>query len=196
MQLTSHHILGRIIKNAFDKAADAFSRLTNNRISVATSHVGVAQNDKDHYDIARKDGELVVLVTEMIGDLSGRSYLIMDERDKKAIFDTVSGIARSDVRIQEAMLLELDNIVSASVIAHIANELEIEVYGDVPGMIYARGKAIGSILANPIPQQNSAGFISCSATFKFDNLAAVSPLFVWKLSPRIYELIERQPTNH
>ena len=189
-------VIGKIISKGFEKASAAFSKLINRRVSFDLNSVSLIRHVSDPSLRAHNEQEAVVLTTDIIGELSGRSYLILDQREMKVVCDAVN--PKLSEHIREALLLEIDNIISASVISEIANALGIEIYGDVPALQFAQGNAITALLDHSIPQQETTGFILCWASFKIENQETIHPQFIWKLGTRICELIERtyQKSGH
>jgi chemotaxis protein CheY-P-specific phosphatase CheC len=179
------------MNKGFNKAANSFSQMINRPISLAHSNTIVIQNVKEFTYVSEEEGKLMVLTTGMIGELRGKSFLILSEQEQKEICHAVSPGKPLSVEYQEALLLEIDNIVSASVISQIANDFNIQVYGDVPVLKFVDAENIHAYLSTNLENENSDSIILCNTTFLIGNHKHIHPQFIWKLSPAIFEIIEQ-----
>ena len=180
-----------IMNKGFEKAARSFSQMVNRNLSVAHSNSVLIDQDQEFYYSA-EEGNLMVLTTNMIGDLSGSSFLILNEKESAEICRSVSPTKVMEKKIQEALLLEIDNIISASVIGQLADDLGIEAYGDVPNLEYVHTKSIQQYLSSAISSENQTSIVLCNATFLLENNNHIHPQFIWKLSTKVFEMIQQQ----
>jgi chemotaxis protein CheY-P-specific phosphatase CheC len=186
--------IGLIMNKGFEKAAKSFSMLVNRPLSFSYLNMILVHHDQEFSYMSGQQGNLMVLTTNMIGELSGKSYLILNEQERAEICQSVSPTKELDIKLQEALLLEIDNIVSASVIGQLADELGIEVYGDVPHLQYVKSEKIQEFLSSSISNENPSTILLCDTTFVLDNHNHINPKFIWKLSEKIFKMIERQPS--
>lgn len=179
----------------FEKASESFSTLMGRKVSFAHSNTVLIQKEQEFPNLSGEQGQLIILTTEIIGGLSGRSYLILSEQEQAEICACVSPSRPVDQKFREALLMEIDNIVSACVISQLANQLSIEVYGDVPHVQYIRADEMQAVLKARIPQETASNILICTTTFLLDNHQHVHPQFIWKLSTKIFDLINMQTVN-
>lgn len=185
------NFLIRVMNSGFVKAASSFSRLIGAQVKITNEQSMLVHHHEDFPCISEEQGELYVLTTQIIGDVSGKSFLIFSEEEAREIFNAVTSTSSSQ-ELKEAFLLEIDNIISASVVSEISNTLRLEIYGDVPQLIKIQAGEILEILSEEVSDDSPSSMIFSNTTFQFDGREKVHPQFVWKLSPRIFELIPDQ----
>lgn len=170
----------------FDKAALSFSQLIKRPVKIVHSQSILIHHKNDFSYVAEEQGELYVLTTHIIGSISGKSFLILSKEECEEIFSALGTSVKNDV-LREAFLLEIDNIISASVISELANSLSLEIYGDVPKLYKVDARQIQDFLFHEIKGENSASVIFSNTTFQFDK-DKVHPQFIWSLSNKIFEI--------
>ena len=127
----------------------------------------------------------------MIGDISGKSYLIFNQEETEEVFRVLqTSVVNNDLK--DAFLKEIDNIISASVISELANALGIEIYGDVPHLAKVSGPELEDFIRTELNTHDSQSVIVCNASFQFENHEKVNPHFIWKLNSKIFDLIPIQ----
>lgn len=141
MRLTDYEldITRELINIALSNAADAFSKMAGERVLVNQFHLTLGS---PHVEPVLPQGfqePLHVLTTDVKGSLEGKSYLIFDGADTQQIFKIFASTQAASTgstlsELEQALLLELDNILSAAVITQLSNFLDVFIYGDVPGL--------------------------------------------------------------
>jgi len=125
-----------IISAGLVKAAESLSFFMQEQITIDNTDEDCLGCDP--LDLARKDQENIhVLVTKVIGEIGGVCCLIFSEEEAE-LLRTIA--LPEEIRSNEAMmaemadgiLLEVDNIISASVISQFSNLLKVRIFGDVP----------------------------------------------------------------
>jgi chemotaxis protein CheY-P-specific phosphatase CheC len=138
--------------------------------------------------VSEEKGDLLVLITEIIGDLFGKSYLIFNEKEGNDVFGMVAGATMAD-SMKEAMLMEIDNIISASVIAELSEALKISIYGDVPKLEKMEGNKLQEYVSAEVESGDPTSVILTNTTFHFGHSQEIHPQFIWKLSTKIFEVV-------
>ena len=182
------HKLARIMSAGFERAARSFSNMINRKVKVTQCHSVLVQPTKSQTALAEESGQLYVLVTQIIGDVSGKSFLIFNEAESEEVFKAMN-LKKSSEAMNEAFLLEIDNIISASVIAELATALDLEVYGDVPELNRLSAQELNAFVVSETGDDSNSSLIFCNATFQFDERESIHPQFVWNLSNRIFDAI-------
>ena len=110
-------------------AASAFSMLTNDRVTFKK----MGFNSRDFLKEEPKGGlPMQMLFTPFIGDVLFDSYLIVSHQDGLKIAESIMPGMPVGEDMVKAVLLELDNIISAAVATKYANLLQRNIAGDVP----------------------------------------------------------------
>lgn len=177
-----------MLSQGFENAANSFGKILNRNIKVSTSQSVVIRNDSAFSYISEEQDDVYVLVTNLMGDFSGRSYLIFSREEADEIAKSVLQESSGNEKLREAMLLEVDNILSASVISEMSNSLGASVYGDVPRLKRMRADELQVFISGTKESQETYSIIYFVTTFRFDN-ERIHPQFIWKLSSHVFELI-------
>ncbi|GHN02698.1 hypothetical protein WSM22_41870 [Cytophagales bacterium WSM2-2] len=181
------------LNRGFENAAQSFSKIVNRNIRISTLQSLVIRHDTDFSYVSEGDEQVFVLITQLMGDFSGKSYLIFSQSEADEIFRSVASKGKFSDDLKEALLLEIDNILSASVISSISDSMNAVVYGDVPKLKKMHGKDLYDYFLNDASESNEHFSIVYSmANFRFDNHEEVHPQFIWKLSSRIFDLIPEE----
>lgn len=176
-----------IIINGLTRSCETLSfflkqkvELTNINLSRNQNTLGLVLKEA----IEHKD---ILLTTEIIGEMKGVCYFMLNmDESKFLIGKNLTDINPDDPvnkSLTEAFLLELDNIITASVITEFSNALAIKMYGGVPKILLL---SEGSLKVSNInsPNMESLGF-NCS--YKIDGVN-FSPRFIWFFEARMKEL--------
>lgn len=132
---TEHRLtpeLWPVFDKAWIHAVEAFSKMLNTTVTHRTFFAGVRvlpSANLGSFLPVPEESCAYVITTELLGGLTGKSYLVLSHRD---IGSLAGATGLKDTVVQEAFLKELDNILSAAVITVLSNELNVKVYGDVP----------------------------------------------------------------
>lgn len=185
------NLLIQIMNSGFTKAALSFSKFVNREVKVVSSQSILIRHDQHFSYLNEEQGELFVLITQIIGEVSGKSFLIFSQEESQEIFRALN-TSVSNEALKEAFLLEIDNIISASVISEISNKLSIEIYGDVPQLIKLNSKDLQKFLKDEASAENPSSMIFSNSTFQFDKKDKIHPQFIWRLSSKIFDLINSE----
>jgi chemotaxis protein CheY-P-specific phosphatase CheC len=177
-----------VMNAGFSKAATSFSRFVNREIKIINSQSIVIRHDDDFSCISEEQGDLYVLITQIIGDITGKSFLIFNEEESKEIFGLM-GTSVDNIALREGFLMEIDNIISASVISEISNQLELDVYGDVPRLSKIHARDLQEFLIGKTIANEPSSMILTNTTFLLDSKEKVHPQFIWKINSKIFEMI-------
>lgn len=133
-----NEVLESLMKLALDNSAQAFSVMIKKKIDHHFHIQRFSENDDLENVLALyEESEYTVLETKMLGDLCGVCYLLMEKKTSSQIAElTIPEFLKdsADESMGEAMLLELDNVLSAATITVFSNEMNKSTYGGVPGV--------------------------------------------------------------
>ncbi|MBT1689536.1 hypothetical protein [Dawidia soli] len=180
----------QVMNKGFERAAQSFSQFIEAPVTLTSTQFVLARRDEDVTFLSEEKGNVYVLITQIIGEFAGRSYLIFTLEECEGIFRAVSknkpGMSDS---LKEPLLLEIDNIISASVIAELADSLMAEVYGDVPSLQILPASALEDIVGKDVDHERPSSVIFAKTTFCFDGHQQITPQFIWKISTQVFDII-------
>lgn len=185
--VTEKKLIEEIMNLGYQHAATSFSSLTGQKVSAENTSFEICTDHNyliDNFDHLKN---LTIVQTDLIGQLNGSSYLIFNEEEKKAISHMSLVTFGSSASIEEnAILKEIDNIISASVITELSNALNVSIYGDVPKLL-----ELDDIkeFHNFMNEGNNDYYLLASTNFIFNGHEKISPIFIWKIDKNLLSMI-------
>lgn len=181
-----------IIAQGLKKAAESLSFFMKETITLRETDFNVS--NKQNISVKNETTEnLFVLSTEIRGELKGICFLVFnsDEKDeicKVALPPEIVNNSDKLRNMQEPLLLEIDNIISASVITQLANHLKQKVYGDVPVLTLMNSEELKK---NIIKQMNPDKLIIGFQTEFISSKSHFHPEFFWILEPEFLTSVKK-----
>jgi chemotaxis protein CheY-P-specific phosphatase CheC len=136
--------------------------------------------------------EICVLTTYLLGELKGVCYLIFSQQEMELLIQSelpleILNQPELKKEMGSALLLEMDNIISANVITEFANALKVKIYGDVPSMECMPQNQLFDVLAQAIDEEMF--LLSFKAHFINDELD-FNPEFIWLFDQEFIQKIK------
>ena len=167
-------------ESGFSNAALSLSKMTNDKIQIANFSFGfysLDSGDLQQNILLSRIGEHRLITTEVFGDFVGKSYLLISQHEFDSLTSCVPD-GKNGANLKEEYIKELDNILSASVITHLSNQLKRKMYGDVPNLIPRVSSKIADIIYDDFSEQTTEVYIN-AINFTFENKSLVTPYFIW-----------------
>lgn len=126
-----------IISQGFSKAAESLSFFMKEKICFSELSFSANKIEEQNAFTSKQGENIHLLTTSVIGELKGICFLIFSEEEANKLRQTAlpKEILDNPVMMNEmsdAIMLEVDNIISASVITQFSNILKHKIYGGVP----------------------------------------------------------------
>jgi chemotaxis protein CheY-P-specific phosphatase CheC len=170
-----------IINIGLAKSADSLSFFTQQKVLIRSIDVEIKQLSAEDFGRRSVSGDSYLLTTEIKGELEGVCYLIFSEPDVENIVKSCLPGLKGDLKgneMAEGLLMEIDNILSASVITQFSNLLKLSMYGGVPKLdVLNQEELKTAVLRN----QDQRYYLSFRACFEPDSIN-VNPEFIWLLN--------------
>lgn len=182
-----------IFLKVYEKASQSFSSLSGEHVSVKNFELFFG-DAPDLLQKIIKTKNPSILITDIIGEAKGRSYLVFSERDAEAIPEMLiqkMKSLQSNPDFAEIILKEVDNMVSAAVITEFSNQLDLKIYGDVPKIIFP-DEANREWLEDEIHFNENMFAILSSANFAFEDNIKICPYFIWVLDKQFYSVLNQK----
>jgi chemotaxis protein CheY-P-specific phosphatase CheC len=171
----------KIVNQGLLKAAESLSFFMKETISLDELDYSFNKSPNPA-DFTTKKGENIhLLLTEVIGELKGVCCLIFsnDEADKlrhTALSPEIMSNPEIMAEMSDGILLEVDNIISASVITQFSNILKHKIHGGVPKLKRLNDKEVNQYVKSKL--EDDMFIISFNTHFVSANLD-FSPQFLW-----------------
>lgn len=181
-----------IINIGLSKSADSMSFFLGSRVLIKSFDIEFKDLNKEMWLPNRNDNQLHVLQTEIKGDISGKCFLLFTEEEKerfaqKGIPESYRSDKEKYDEMAKGLLLEADNIITASVLTQFANLLDIKIYGDVPNYSY---QTLGEFSNSVNHQSNEKYHLMCFNAFFETDIEDYKPEFIWLLDKTFLEKIK------
>jgi len=180
-----------IIDDGFEKACEAMGFFVKENVTFAKTVIEGTEEMRFHTDVQKRTEHthFTLLSTELIGEIKGACYLLFTHEETMELLNVVlpKSILNDQSKMltmRDAILLEIDNIISASVITHFSNKLGFKMYGGVPQLRFVNMDELNNIItASLVPDEVLMGFKACFQTSK----KGFAPEFIWSLAPEFYQ---------
>jgi len=186
-----------IFLKGYEKACQSFSSLSGEQVTIRNFELFFG-DAPDLLQKIIKTKNPSILMTDIIGEAKGKSYLVFSEKDAEIVPDMLvqkMKSLQSNPDFAEIILKEIDNMVSAAVITELSNELDLKIYGDVPKIIFPN-EANREWLQDEIEHNEDMFAILSSANFAFENNFKISPYFIWILDKQFYSVLNQKKLKH
>lgn len=174
----------KLINSGLEKAAQSMAFFTKNEVFIHSTDVQIKPISFIQ-KVLSKDGnnELTILTTEIMGEVGGVCYLIFSEEEVNKILEVSlpESVLKDSEKLKvmgEAILLEMDNIIVASVVTQLANTLNNKIYGNVPTLSKTPSNGFMQIFDSARNTTNY--FLYFKSEFKTKALD-INPDFIWLL---------------
>jgi chemotaxis protein CheY-P-specific phosphatase CheC len=185
-QSFEEHLKGAF-ESGYSNAAKSLSQLTRVKINFNNFHFGFHRLESENLNenpLFSRVGANVLITTEIFGDLTGKSYLLLSDKEFEILTGGIPDSKDPKVNLKEEFIKEMDNILSASVITKLSNELKRKMYGDVPTLVGRVSGKIVDIIYDDFSEQTEEVYIN-SISFSFDGHPVFSPFFIWVIDNNV-----------
>lgn len=183
----------KIISLGLVKAAESLSFFMNETITL-TDFVDEKTLNTPPLELSKKDeSNIHLLTTKVIGEMKGVCCLIFSEEEadhlrSAALPPEILESPEMMAEMSDGIMLEVDNIISASVITQFSNLLKVKIHGGVPDLKKVNYDEMQDFIANEI--SNELYLISFKTTFE-SSKAKFNPEFVWLFDTAFIDFIKR-----
>jgi chemotaxis protein CheY-P-specific phosphatase CheC len=181
-----------IARTGLEKAAESLTFFMKQAVRVNDS--GFSMQPAAHLDDfpLRTGSSIYLLITDVIGELPGVCCLVFTEEEANqlihaALPTSVTSNPQMMAEMGDAFLLEVDNIISASVVTQFSNHLKCRIHGGVPRMMKLNGDELRSFVKSKV--YNDSFAINFKTSFLSDHIN-FSPEFLWLFDKAFIERIK------
>ena len=184
-----------LIRSGHDQAAASFSLMVRQKVVCGEPLLRLLPNQAGVLAIKERTGPLTIITTDIIGELKGKSYFLLNAEECNQIYNLCTGGDRNKPTglAGDEVLKELDNILSAAVITRFSNCLKITIYGDVPRIWTGENKDFQTMIRNDLSENLASDtVIVADVKFTLKGCKNFRPRLIWKLAEPFYSLIQQQ----
>jgi chemotaxis protein CheY-P-specific phosphatase CheC len=179
------------------KAAESLSFFMKEKITLNDMDVNFKKSSNPA-DFTSKRGENIhLLLTDIIGELKGVCCLIFSEEEADKLRQTalppeITSNPEIMSEMSDGILLEVDNIISASVITQFSNILKHKIYGSVPIIKKLNNEQLNQYIKGKLEEDM---FIINFNTHFVSSHLNFSPQFLWLFDNSFSESIRNYSAN-
>lgn len=173
--------LEQIMKAGFGRASRSFSLFFSSSEGTGVTLHAKSEDNSAVPVSSNKEQDVYILMTQIIGDFSGKGYLVLSESESFALVQKFKPNS-DELHFRESVLLEIDNIVSAAVVAELADVMGVEVYGDVPTLKKISTKDVMNFIQHGWESTESPKHVVIHSNLDMEDGSQLRPTFIWKLS--------------
>ena len=183
-----------LIGSGHAQAASSFSAMVGQEVIHTDPFIWVSSNPLDEPEIIKGDDQLTLIITEIMGELKGKSYLILNDKECDQIHKRCLG---EDYWVKKEwlgkeLLKELDNILSGAVITEFSNRLDLHIYSDVPQVCTMPPGDIQNLIRDDLNEDFvSDFFIATDMRFFLGGNEIYQPQWIWKLAEPFFFLVHQ-----
>jgi chemotaxis protein CheY-P-specific phosphatase CheC len=155
-QLETAH---KIVKLGLQEATKSLEFFTKSKTRLDLGNDFKINKTSEKLDIIQKKEDKIYLLTSTImGDLKGIAYLLFSEEEVKTIMKSIYPNKEFDtekyIKKSRDLILEVDNVITASVVTQFANYFDYKTYGGVPQLDIVSRADLEDIIKNGITDNN------------------------------------------
>jgi hypothetical protein len=171
----------KLVRKGYLRTANSFSSIVMQPVGITGVTLAQGARLDDIVQLIFKYDEPIILITDIIGDIRGKGYLVLTQEEGRQLYQlclSAFSTTNSKQLSEESVLKEVDNILSAAMIAEFSDALGLSIFGDVPVLITDVQLAKFD-LGSEGWESNS---LLTTTSFTFKGLEKLKPLFLWKLN--------------
>lgn len=176
-----------LMNRALQNSAKALSTLIEDEVRPEGLEVRLSTNKKKNIIFSNSD-VLYHIASDIRGDISAESFLIFSQEDAEKLLQNIKPSPEvKTTSMLEAILLEVANILTASVVTSLSNHLDVHAFGGVPQLHKITKDQTKEFI------ENTFSDVPFSFSFKIE-LASfhtqIYPEFLWLVHQEFYQLLE------
>lgn len=182
------HFANKLMSLALANSAAAFAQMANIEIKLQSAEVQIKPIDEDIKPSFSTEEKLYALTSQVIGDVPAHSYLILKPADAaKLSMLCLPPNMQNNIEMQQALQIEIANILTASVVTQLSNFFKVKIFGYVPEFRKLTKKEVRQAIESEMDQETVSFFLKTS--FITPNLQ-IEPDFIWTFNQIFVELVK------
>lgn len=182
------HLANKLMSLALANSAASFAQMANIEIKLQSAEVQIKPIDEDIKPTFSVEESLYALASQIIGDIPAHSYLIFKPEDVvKLATLCLPPTMQNNVEMQQALQIEVANILTASVVTQLSNFFKVKIFGYVPELRKLTKKEIRQTIESEMDRETVSFFLKTS--FITPNLQ-IEPDFIWTFNQIFIDMIK------
>lgn len=183
------HFANRLLSLALANSAASFAQIANTEIKLQAAEIQLMPIDASMIATTANEHEkLNTLVSQIIGDVPAHSYLIIKDEDAVKLGELCLPESMKDnTEMQLALIVEIANILTASVVTQLSNFFKIKILGFVPKLEKTDKEEAKLLIHKELNKENISFFLK---TNFITPKQKIQPDFIWTFSQIFIDMIK------
>lgn len=128
-------VLREILNSGISKAADSFSLISKDEVSIAVPELKILSQVDLYKEIDPRNEVQVIIKSEINGDICGHTFLFFHEKELDLLEKNCLNFSYPSSKLLDlrtSLVLEISNIITGALVTQLANRLKIDIFGSVP----------------------------------------------------------------
>jgi len=174
------------------KAADSLSFFTREKVVIRSKDLIISEI-KEEKLYTKSSDPLTVLSTQIKGGMKGYCYLIFTQKEIEHLFQlslpkSVLDNKEQMVEMGKAILMEVDNIITAAVVTQFSNLFKTDMHGYVPEHFSGNKQEVDSYIRG---HTNEGNLILHFNTPLISGVQSIAPEFLWCMDDTFIQAVKK-----
>ncbi|MEX2336565.1 MAG: chemotaxis protein CheC [Fulvivirga sp.] len=125
-------ILKELMNIILAKAGDSFAKISKEEVLISVPELHMATKTSAITDILSNKNIEVIIQSEVKGDLYAHTLIFFSKIQIEMLERVCLKGDLITIKMRESLLLEISNIVTGTIVSHLADILKLNIYGSVP----------------------------------------------------------------
>ncbi|MCU0390493.1 MAG: chemotaxis protein CheC [Thermoflexibacter sp.] len=187
------HLANKLMNLALANSAESFAQLAKNDIKLQHAEIQFKPIRYVIDEHIHEENMLYTLSSAIIGDVPAHSYFVLSYADAANLSRVC--LSKSDYQnneMREALLTEIANILTASVVTQLSNFFKVKIFGYVPILKKLNPEDIKSLIMSEMDKDDISFYLKTN--FITSNLK-IQPDFIWTFNHIFIHIIQNMSKN-
>lgn len=125
-------ILKELMNIILAKAADSFAKISKEEVLINVPELKEAESKTALEELLIQNNVEVLIQSEIKGDIYAHTLLLFSDEHMDKVESVFFKRIQPSKKMRESLLLEWSNILTGTMVTHLANFLKVNIYGSVP----------------------------------------------------------------
>ncbi|UII21785.1 chemotaxis protein CheC [Fulvivirga ligni] len=125
-------ILKELMNIILAKAADSFAKISKEEVLINVPELKEAESKTALEELLIQNNVEVIIQSEVKGDIYAHTLLLFSDEHMSKVESIFFKRIQPSKKMRESLLLEWSNILTGTMVTHLANFLKVNIYGSVP----------------------------------------------------------------
>jgi chemotaxis protein CheY-P-specific phosphatase CheC len=183
------HFANKLLSLALANSAASFAQIANTEIKLQAAEIQLMPIEESLIAVTASATEkLNTLISQVIGDVPAHSYLIINDEDAVKLGELcLPENLKNNTEMQLALIAEIANILTASVVTQLSNFFKVKMLGFVPKLEKTDKQEVKLLIDKEISKESVSFFLK---TNFITPKQTIQPDFIWTFGSILIDMIK------